>query len=195
MKKMDRLSKKMTEEELSKVFENYKNPIYNYIFFQLRNHHESEDILSKTFVKFFKYAGKYQVRKETIRAFLYKIASNLVKDFYRRMKIIRFISLDSYINHDKTQTFSDMVEDKKSPDPVKEIDNKNLTEKIKQIIFDLPEKQKEAVFLRFFEEISFSEIADIQKVSIATALSRVRYGIEKIRQILKSKWGIKDEVL
>ncbi len=176
----------LDEKELKEMFVKYKDPLYGFIYTKMQNHHDSEDIFSKTFIKFINYAQRNPIRLDTAKSFLYKIASNNITDFFRHKKIINFVSFDKKINDDN-DTFIDLFEDTKSRTVFDDIDNKHLVQTINSSISTLPDKQKEAFYLRFIEGFSFSEIAKIQSATISTVLSRVRYSVDKIRVILKEK--------
>lgn len=170
--------KLLTEEEIKQVFLTYKNPVFGFIYKRTGNTHDSEDIFSRVFEKFMRYAAGHEVRLETVKSFLFKIASNCVNDFFRHARIIRFISLSRFNREeDHVEYFRDL----KSLDAIQGLDNSLFIEKVNKIVSELPDRQKEAFILRFIEGFSFAEIAGIQKSSLSTALSRVRYAVEKIR--------------
>ena len=178
--------KKLSEKELRDVFVTYKDPLYGFIMSKVRNVHDAEDLFSKSFVKFFQYAKKNPVKRSTIKSFLFKITSNTVTDFFRRKKILSFVSLDRFADPENKNSYHDFFQDAKASSEIMNIDNKNLMQKVNEQAALLPAKQKEAFYLRFIEGFSFSDIADIQSASVSTALSRVRYALDKIKKQLKS---------
>lgn len=58
---------------------------------------------------------------------------------------------------------------------------------LKQLIYNLPQSQREVVLLRFYKNLSFKEIAEITGVSINTSLGRMRYALMNIRKIVEEK--------
>ena len=94
---------------------------------------------------------------------------------------------DSTIEKDLFNTLSDL---KTNENSFKEkiISDKTLSKILSLMINKLPASQKEIVKLRFFENLSFKEIAEMNNISINTALGRVRYSINNLRKTMnKSK--------
>jgi RNA polymerase sigma-70 factor, ECF subfamily len=177
--------KYLSEKELKEVFLTYKSSLFGFIMSKTRNHHDAEDLFSKSFIKFFEYASKNPVRTESLKSFLYKIASNTTNDYFRRKKIIRFISMDDKSSSEPSNY--EFFKDNSTVMEIENIDNKNLISSINGILSGLPEEQKEAFYLRFIENLSFAEIASLQGASLSTVLSRVRYAVNKIRNALEKK--------
>lgn len=175
--------KKLDEKDIKMIFETYKIPLLNYIHFKTRHEEESKDLLSKTFVKFIYYSQKQLIRMDEVKSLLYKIASTTVIDHFRRKKIISFISLNSKTDEHSDELFN-LIIDPKSLKPYENIDHKNTLKEVSEIIKSLPADQKEAFRLRFYDHLSFKDIASIQKTSLGTALSRVRYAVLKIKDSL-----------
>ena len=174
--------KLLDEKELKEVFQTFRHPLYAFILSRTGNTHDAEDLCSKSFVKFFRYAKTKGVRKITLKAFLFQIAANTVRDFFRKQKIVRFISLSSIPKtEEKGLSIDTRAKEKLSLHPM---DAKDSIQAIEQIVSKLPAVQKEAFYLRYVEDFSFKEIARIQNTALATALSRVRYAVLKIRKTL-----------
>ena len=104
---------------------------------------------------------------------------------YKRSKII--------YEKDLYNTFSNI---KSSENSLKEniISDKTLSKTLSSMINTLPDSQKEIVKLRFFENLSFREIAEINNISINTALGRVRYSLNNLRKSM-DKSSIKTELM
>ncbi len=71
--------------------------------------------------------------------------------------------------------------------PEKEYLRKESHEMVRRLIDRLPVEQKEVVILRHWSDLSFKEISDITKVSINTALGRMRYALINIRRMQEEK--------
>ena len=64
--------------------------------------------------------------------------------------------------------------------------NAQVLKDVKRMVDMLPTLQREVVFMRFFQQLSFKEIAEITNVSINTALGRMRYAILNLRRMAKT---------
>lgn len=186
--------KKMTDEELVVTYAQGNNPafdillkrhkrnVYSYIYFIVRNTEMAEDIFQETFLKAIITIkqGKY-TENGKFRAWINRIAHNLIIDNYRQEKNEQTISNDeSEIDLLNNCKFSDgTIED--------EIVKDQIFSDVKKLINFLPDNQKEVLVLRYYQDLSFKEIADITGVSINTALGRMRYAILNIRRMAQEK--------
>jgi len=177
---------KLYEEGHNKAFEillmRYKSKVYSYIFLIVRNRELTEDIFQDTFIKAIAtiQQGRY-VESGKFLGWVNRIAHNLIIDHFRREKNENTFSADGVdydiVNNAKLSEKS--VEDTLSNEQV-------LTDVVKLIEY-LPESQQEVVRMRFFEDLSFKEIADKTDVSINTALGRMRYALLNMRRIAIEK--------
>ncbi|MBN2144194.1 MAG: RNA polymerase sigma factor, partial [Candidatus Aureabacteria bacterium] len=143
-----------------------------------------EDIFSQVFHKFVKYAQHHAVQMATIKSFIFTIASNTMKDFFRKRRLYRILTFNfsnASENHEPMDYFQ--VPDGSIDIPT-QLYQKEMIEKVNQIVSKLPPNQEEAFYLRFMEGFSFIEIAGIQHVPVSTVLSRVRYALNKIKDVL-----------
>jgi RNA polymerase sigma-70 factor (ECF subfamily) len=160
----------------------YKNSIYSYIFFIVRNREMAEDIFQETFVKAIMTIkqGRY-TENGKFRAWINRIAHNLIIDNYRQEKNEQTISNDEcgvdLLNNHKLSNGT--IED--------EIVKEQILSDVKKLIDYLPENQREVLILRYYQDLSFKDIADITGVSINTALGRMRYAILNMRKIAEEK--------
>jgi len=156
----------------------YQSRVYYYIFQIVRDKELTEDIFQETFIKAITtiQQGRYQDSGKFL-AWINRIAHNLVIDHFRKQKNENTISADSY-DYDIFQhaDISDLsIEDILSNEQV-------LRDVVKMVNY-LPAVQQEVVRMRFFENLSFKEIAEKTEVSINTALGRMRYALLNIRKL------------
>lgn len=182
--------KSMTDEELVNLYadgENgafevllsrYKSRVYSYIYFIVRNREVCEDVFQETFIKAITTIkqGRYTDNGKFL-AWINRIAHNLIIDYFRRNQNENTCSNDSYDY--------DLLNDVQLADGCVEesmVRNQVFSDVAKIVDF-LPECQQEVVKLRFYEDLSFKEIAEKTGVSINTALGRMRYAIMNMRRI------------
>ena len=160
----------------------HKDNIYSYIYFIVRNTEQAEDIFQETFVKAITTIkqGRY-TENGKFRAWISRIAHNLIIDNYRQEKNEQMISNDEFeVDLFNNQKFSDgTIED--------ELVKNQILADVKKLVGYLPDNQKEVLILRYYQDLSFKEIADITGVSINTALGRMRYAILNMRRMAEEK--------
>jgi RNA polymerase sigma-70 factor (ECF subfamily) len=186
--------KQMTDEELVVAYaqgdntafdillNRHKSTVFSYIYFIIRNREMAEDIFQETFVKAIMTIkqGRY-TENGKFRAWINRIAHNLIIDNYRQEKNEQTISNDEcevdLLNNSKLSDGT--IEDKLIKDQI-------LLD-VKKLINYLPDNQKEVLILRYYQDLSFKEISDITGVSINTALGRMRYAILNMRRMAEEK--------
>lgn len=180
----------LADDELVKLYENgnngafeillsrYKSKVYSYIYLIVRNKELTEDIFQDTFIKAIAtiQQGRY-VESGKFLGWVNRIAHNLIIDHFRREKNENTFSSDGVdydiVNNAKLSEKS--FEDTLSNEQV-------LTDVVRLIEF-LPPSQQSVIRMRFFEDLSFKEIAEKTDVSINTALGRMRYALLNMRRI------------
>ena len=156
----------------------YKKSIHSYIFYIVRNHDLTEDIFQDTFMKVIMTIkqGRYTDTGK-FKAWITRIAHNLIIDNFRQERNENTISNDEIevdlLNNMRlcdTNIEDDMAQEQVYTD-------------LHRLIHHLPENQREVLEMRFFQDMSFKEIADHTGVSINTALGRMRYAILNMRRM------------
>ena len=192
--------KMMTDEELVVLYaegnnaafdillNRYKSSIHSYIYFIVRNKELTEDIFQETFVKVIMTIkqGRY-TENGKFKAWITRIAHNLIIDNFRQERSENTISNDEVeidlFNNIKLcdGTIEDNIVRHQVLSDVKKL-VKHLPD-VRRLMEFLPDEQREVVYMRFYQDLSFKEIADITGVSINTALGRMRYAILNMRRM------------
>lgn len=187
---MDMLSH-MTDDELVKSYADgcneafdelltrYKDTLYDYISFQLNNQPEDiDDVFQETFVKVIVSLkeGRY-ISAGHFGAWLTRIAHNIIVDQFRADSQLTVVSSD--------RTDCDLLNDTHVVDTYAEarIVNEQTLADVRLLMEQLPEEQRSVVYMRYYENLSFKEIADIMHVSVNTCLGRARYGLMNMRRM------------
>ena len=160
----------------------HKDRLFNYIFFIVRSRELAEDLFQETFVKAIVtlQQGRY-VNDGKFSAWITRIAHNLVIDQFRVERNENLISND--------ETEFDLLNDARLSEGT--VENRMVNEQVlcdvRALIDELPDCQREVVFMRYYQDLSFKEIADMTGVSINTALGRMRYAVLNMRRIAEEK--------
>jgi len=183
-----------TDDELVKLYEKgnntafeilltrYKSKVYSYIFMIVRNKELTEDIFQDTFIKAIAtiQQGRY-VESGRFLGWVNRIAHNLIIDYFRREKNENTFSADS-VDYDIVNNAK--LSEKSFEDT---LSNEQVLVDVVRLIEFLPQSQQSVVRMRFFEDLSFKEIAERTDVSINTALGRMRYALLNMRRIAAEK--------
>ena len=169
--------------------------LFTYIMFVVRDHDIADDIFQETFVKvitklqqgLYTDSGKFQF-------WITRIAHNCIMDWYRQQRIAHNCIMDWYRQQQSTHIVdaneeNDLQNLKNASvmDSNKEAEmiNEQILIDIKKMMNTLPAPQREVVYMRYFQQLSFKEIADLTGVSINTSLGRMRYALINLRKMAK----------
>ncbi|MFV0537207.1 MAG: RNA polymerase sigma factor [Dysgonomonas sp.] len=160
------------------LLDRHKQIVYSYIYFTVRNRELAEDIFQETFIKAIVTIkqGRY-TETGKFRAWISRIAHNLIIDHFRQKKNENTVSNDEApVDLLNNPSLCDgTIED--------EIVRLQITSDIRKLISFLPDTQREVLEMRYYQDLSFKEIAEQTGVSINTALGRMRYAILNIRRM------------
>lgn len=184
----------MTDEQLVKAYaqgsneafdtllKRHQNRVYNYILRVVKNEDLANDIFQETFVKAILTIkqGRY-TDSGKFPAWITRIAHNLIIDYYRQEKSenLQSSDLEDVDILNRKELAEATIEDI--------IINDQIMNDVKYLIEELPELQREVLKMRYYQNLSFKEIAEKTGVSINTALGRMRYAIINLRRIAADK--------
>ena len=155
--------------------------LYDYILFVVRDPELANDVFQETFVKVITrlQEGKY-TDSGKFSFWLIRIAHNVIMDTFRLQKSEHII--EPTANNDLTKLKSETLLDINREN---EFVNAQVLRDVRHIMEQLPTPQREVVYMRFYQELSFKEIAEATGVSINTSLGRMRYALINMRRMAK----------
>ena len=189
---MDNL-KGMTDEELAlsyvggnnKAFDlllsRTQSKLFSYILFVVHDHDRANDVFQETFVKVITklHQGKY-VNSGKFSAWLMRIAHNVIMDWYRDHRtenIVEPNEENDLSNISSRELMEANVEN--------QYVNAQVMNDVTRMMNQLPPTQREVVYMRFYQDMSFKEIAETTGVSINTSLGRMRYAVMNMRKMAR----------
>lgn len=172
------------QEAFQYLYERYRKPLYGYLNRLLDNSALVDDLYQKTWMKVISNLQKYR-ENQKFSAWLFRIAHNTAMDHFRARRTAGQFSFDESVEPEALADARD--------NPIQNMDRAELVASVKSALPNLPVAQRE-VFLLRQEGVSFREIAAIQGVSINTVLGRMRYALQKLRQLL-SEWQEHKELI
>lgn len=169
------------ERAFEELLHRHKSKIYTTIYMFVKDEHQAEDIFQEVFIKIIDTLriGKYNHEGKFVQ-WAVRIAYNLCVDNFRRSK--RRSIFNSTENFDIFDVLS-VAEDSHEQAIIKSQSH----ERLRKLIDDLPPEQREVIILRHYADMSFKEISQVTRVSINTALGRMRYALINIRRNLTEK--------
>lgn len=171
------------ENALSILISRHQKELFSFIFYKLMDEELANDVFQDTFMKIIVSLkeGRYNDDGKFI-LWAKRIAHNLIIDHYRlKSKHIK-VSETTYENEEFS--IFDLLKETEENIEERLITNQIYDDLIKMLVF-LPENQQEVIKLRFFDGLSFKEIAEQTNTSINTTLGRVRYALINMRKIME----------
>ena len=155
--------------------------LFTYIMFVVRDHDIADDIFQETFVKVITklQEGKY-VDSGKFMFWITRIAHIVIMDWYRQQKGEHIVepTADNDLSNLRGASVLDNYREN-------EMINEQVLRDVKKMMNLLPPPQREVVYMRFYEQLSFKEIAALTGVSINTSLGRMRYALMNLRKMAR----------
>jgi len=165
---------KALKEQFTTIYNAESDAIFRFCIVKVSEREIAIDIVQETFVRLWQTFSKGK-KIENTRAFLFKVANNLIIDWYRKKKAIPFHEIQDNESEDPF----DPPDDKSSDGTFIGAEGRHLLSKI----YEISPSNHSAVYLRFVEDISPGDIAEILGISMNAASVRINRGIEELKKL------------
>jgi len=183
-KLIDRATLHNDESAFADLMSRYKKPVYHMILKMVRNVDDAEDLTIEAFAKAFKNLARFK-KDYTFSTWLFRIATNNAIDFIRKKKLETY-SLNTSFTDDNGESVNIDVEDaERTPD--EEAINTQKIELVRMFVTKLPPKYQRLVKLRYFDELSYEEIATELEAPLGTVKAQLHRARELMYELVKDK--------
>ena len=169
-------------EAVSQLLERHTRRVRDYVRMLVKDNDVADDLTQEVLIKVVKVLdeGRY-TDKGRFLPWVLRIAHNRVLDYFRANKQVKTVN--------ESSAGFDILGSKNLAEPSIEdqLVSEQQAEEVRALIELLPEEQREVVKMRYYDGLSFKEIAEQTGVSINTALGRMRYALINMRQLIKEK--------
>ncbi|MBQ9636273.1 MAG: sigma-70 family RNA polymerase sigma factor [Prevotella sp.] len=158
-----------------------QSKLYSYILFVVHDRDVADDVFQETFMKVIVrlHEGRYAASGK-FSAWLMRIAHNVIMDWYREQRADHIVE-PTADNDLSNLSGNDLCEGNIENQYV----NMQVMNDVRRIMDSLPAPQREVVYMRYYQQMSFKEISETTNVSINTALGRMRYAILNMRRMAR----------
>ena len=158
-----------------------QSKLFTYIMFVVHDHDVADDIFQETFVKaIIKLQNGQYTDSGKFSFWLTRIAHNAIMDWYRQQQS-RHIMEPNAENDLQNLSMASVLDTFRESELV----NEQVLADVKRMMEALPAPQREVVYMRYYQQLSFKEISEITGVSINTSLGRMRYALINMRRMAK----------
>jgi len=158
------------EEEFLRAYDEYSDAIFRHCYFRVYDRERGRDLMQETFMRVWEYLAKGQT-VDNMRAFLYRIANNLIIDESRKKKEQSLEALQE-VGFDPGVDIRD------------HLNNRIEKERVLVTLRQLDEPYRDIILMRYVSDLSPSEIADIIGESANTVSVRIYRGLKQLRSLL-----------
>lgn len=168
-------------EALGSLVEHTRRPLYGFIYRFVNTPHEADEVFQEAWFKAIRSLDRYEDKK--FMSWMFRITHNLIIDRARKKKPDASLQEGRGENY----TLEDQLEDQ-GLTPADEAAGRDLGSRIRGAVEELPEDQRAVFLMRTEGNLPFKEIAAIQNIPLNTALARMQYALNKLRDELATDY-------
>ena len=165
-------------EAFGRLYDEYVDQIFRYIFYKVGNFAEAQDLTGQTFLRAFENIDSYEMRDVAFSSWLYRIAHNLVVDSFRRESRRENVPIDEQPPPPSLRG-----------NPVEAVMADQDSERLYRAMQKLTHNQREVLVLKFIDNLSNSQIAEIMGISVGAVKSTQKRGLLSLNRILSNSSG------
>jgi len=167
------LAKKDRKRALAAVVAKYRRPLYRHAFHMLHNAEEAYEITQEVFLRAHKETRLFDAEFH-IKGWLYRVTANLSLKHIRSRRVRAMFAI-------KRPDVQEEV-----TEPVSEAIAGEVKKEVAEALEDLPPRFRQLVLLRYFDDLSYKEIADAMKMPIGSVMSGLSRARERLKKLLKN---------
>jgi RNA polymerase sigma-70 factor (ECF subfamily) len=158
------------ETAFRRLVERWQEPVYAFLERMMGSREEALDLAQETFLRIFAQAPRYRPQGQ-FRSWLFRIAGNLARSGLRRRRILRWIPFDPAL-HDRAA---------RGESAAGRLERAETRTAVRRALADLPDRQRQAVVLRHFEQLSHREIAAAMGTTVPAVESMLQRAMAALR--------------
>ncbi|MBD3366557.1 MAG: sigma-70 family RNA polymerase sigma factor [Candidatus Eisenbacteria bacterium] len=161
------------EKAFEELVTTYQERVYRVAWRMVRDDDVAEDVAQEAFIKVFRHIDRFQERS-SIYTWIYRITVNIALNKLKRDRFRKMVPLGDFGRPDRSA----------NADPARRALSNELAERVDEAVKELPEKQRLVFTLKFYEEMSHREIAEVVGCSEGTSKANYFHAIRKLRKAL-----------
>ncbi|HMU98425.1 MAG TPA: sigma-70 family RNA polymerase sigma factor [Chitinophagales bacterium] len=168
-------------KSIGTLFYRHQKKVVTYLYFKVNDQQLAEDIFIESFFRIIKSIdNKKYMENGKFYNLLIRVAKNSSIDYFRKIKSQpRIVDIDGLVS---IKNLRDNYEEQEYIEQ-----NERVLEKIKAIILELPDDEREIVVLKHYADLTFREISELTGINLNTALSKMRIALQRIRKMAEQR--------
>lgn len=160
----------------------YQKRIFKMAYGYLKNAEDAKEVVQETFLRLYKSIGSYQ-QGSRFSSWLYRIATNLCVDYYRKNK------LRTEREGDTDNLVGDHYQVTETEDPEQHMTNETMRKQIHEAVSQLSKQEQKVFMLKHFSHLKYQEIAEVMDISVGTVKSTHHRAVSNIRKRIIAREG------
>jgi RNA polymerase sigma-70 factor (ECF subfamily) len=167
------------QQAMELLVDRYQGPLFAYLY-RLTDGDAAlaEDLVQESFVRVLRSIEQYQYPRP-FKPWLYSIATNLGRDHFKRLSTRQTTYL--------TEAIANQPDPGSAASPEAVALAQAEATLLRAALLDLPDHQRETLILRYYQEFSLQEIAEIQNLPVGTVKSRLSLGLKRLRSLMEEQ--------
>ncbi|MFI5028969.1 MAG: RNA polymerase sigma factor [Solirubrobacterales bacterium] len=177
-----------SQEAFRQLVTRFERPVYTLVLRMVRDPSLAEDLAQEVFVKAFRRLDTYDPARK-LASWLFKIAHNTTIDHLRRSEI-EVVPLTTADDDDRGDLMS-ILSDPSSEDPAAAAERRDMARSLSQAIAGLRSEYRAAVLMRYVEDLSYPEIAEVTGLPLGTVKTNLHRARKELAQAMSGRgWGL-----
>jgi RNA polymerase sigma-70 factor (ECF subfamily) len=164
------------EDAFRVLVERWQIPVFRFLERMLGSREDAQDAVQETFLRMCVNAPRYRPEGR-FQSWLFRIAGNLARSQLRRRKILRWVAFEPHVHEPPSR----------EPSAQESLERAAGDAEVREAILALPDRQRQAILLRTFEEMSYQEIADAMGTSVGAVESLLHRATTALRRGLEAR--------
>ena len=161
------------------LVERWQNQVFAFLLSMLGNPEDAQDLCQETFMRMISSAGNYNPQGQ-FQSWLFRIAGNQARSRLRRRKVLKWLPIDTERDDPPS----------KDLDPHQEMEREQTRAEVRSAIDRLPDRQKEALLLKQYQDMKYQEIADTMGLTVGSVQMLLHRAMTALRNDFVSKGEI-----
>jgi len=174
------------QEAYDRLIAIYSPRLYGYLLRLVGRPHDAEDLLQEVFLRLVRAMGVYR-HDGQLTAYLFRIATNVVRDRRRRQRVRPHQVSQSETADEQDGLSLDEQVAGEEPAADSTLRARERADALEGALYRLPEEQRQVILLRHFAEMPFGQIAELLGCPVGTVLARAHRGLNRLRELLKDE--------
>ena len=172
-------AKRGSRHACNRLVDQFQGSIFRMVYYRTRSRPDAEDLTQEIFLQAFRNLQRLK-NEERFKSWLFSIAVNRVRDYYRKKKLRAFFmtSIESEENAGRTP----VQEDDSSAGALQRVIRKDFWKQVNMLLDKMPRMEREVFTLRFMDQLSIREVSQALKKNESTVKTHLYRGIQKLRK-------------